>query len=258
MFGMNLVIFFFSSRRRHTRWTGDWSSDVCLPIFADARIDAREELIAKLKAKCASAGELSLATPDARLILLAYDAWGDACVEHLIGDFSFAIWDAHERRLFCARDQFGVKPFFYAHLGSLVIFSNTLNCIRQHPAVSNRLNDLAIADFLLFDLNQDPATTSFVDVQRLPPAHTLTCERERVSVRRYWELSVTTPIHFSRDEEYVERFRELLDLAVADRLRTESAGVLMSGGLDSPTVAASAQQVFARNGRSCGLRAYTE
>jgi asparagine synthase (glutamine-hydrolysing) len=227
-------------------------------IIADARIDTREELIAKLKAKCASAGELSLSTPDARLILLAYNAWGDACVEHLIGDFSFAIWDAHERRLFCARDQFGVKPFFYAHLGSLVIFSNTLNCIRQHPAVSNRLNDLAIADFLLFDMNQNPATTSFVDVQRLPPAHTLTCEREQVSVRRYWELSVTTPIHFSRDEEHVERFRELLDMAVADRLRTNSAGILMSGGLDSPIVAASAQRIFSRTGAVPGLHAYTE
>jgi len=227
-------------------------------IVGDARIDGREELITKLKAKSASADELSLSTPDSQLILLAYDAWGEACVEHLIGDFSFAIWDARARKLFCARDQFGVKPFFYAHSGSLLIFSNTLDCIRQHPAVSHRLNDLAIADFLLFDMNQDPATTSFVDIQRLPPAHTLTCEREQVSVRRYWELSVTTPIHLSRDAEYIERFLELLDLAVADRLRTNSAGVLMSGGLDSPTVAASAQRVFSRAGAVPGLRAYTE
>jgi len=227
-------------------------------IVGDARIDGREELITKLKAKSASAGELSLSTPDSQLILLAYDAWGEACVEHLIGDFSVAIWDARARKLFCARDQFGVKPFFYAHSGSLLIFSNTLDCIRQHPAVSHRLNDLAIADFLLFDMNQDPATTSFVDIQRLPPAHTLTCEREQVSVRRYWELSVTTPIHLSRDAEYIERFLELLDLAVADRLRTNSAGVLMSGGLDSPTVAASAQRVFSRAGAVPGLRAYTE
>jgi asparagine synthase (glutamine-hydrolysing) len=227
-------------------------------IVADARIDAREELIAKLKAKSASASELSLSTPDSQLILHAYDAWGDTCIEHLIGDFSFAIWDTHERRLFCARDQFGVKPFFYARLGPLIIFSNTLNCIRQHPSVSNRLNDLAIADFLMFDMNQDPATTSFADVQRLPAAHTLTCEREQVSVRRYWELSVTRPIHFSHDEEYIERFRELLDLAVDDRLRTNSAGVLMSGGLDSPIVAASAQRAFTRNGGVSVLRAYTE
>jgi len=226
-------------------------------ITADARIDARAELIGKLKAKSHAAGALSLSTPDAELILHAYDTWGEACVEHLIGDFSFAIWDARERRLFCARDQFGVKPFFYAHLGSVVIFSNTLDCLRQHPAVSNQLNDLAIADFLLFDMNRDPGASSFADIQRLQPAHILACEQGEISIRRYWELSVTTPVHYSRDVEYVERFRELLDTSVADRLRTESAGVLMSGGLDSPTVAASAQRIFNHNGDVSRMSAYT-
>ena len=226
-------------------------------IVADARVDARAELIDQLNANLPGGRKVSLATPDVELILVAYERWGEACVEHLIGDFSFAIWDGREKRLFCARDQFGVKPFFYAQMGSCIIFSNTLDCLRLHPGISSRLNDLAIADFLLFDANQDPATTSFADIQRLPPAHTLTCERGKISSRRYWELSVTTPVHYPRDAEYVERFRELLDTAVGDRLRTESAGVLMSGGLDSPTVAASAQRVFARNGGVSGLRAHT-
>src|SRR5512135_141251 len=226
-------------------------------IVADARIDARAELIGKLKAESEAAGALSLSTPDAELILHAYDTWGEACVEHLIGDFSFAIWDARETRLFCARDQFGVKPFFYAHLGSVVIFSNTLDCLRQHPAVSNRLNDLAIADFLLFDMNRDPGASSFADIHRLPPAHILACEQGEISIRRYWELSVTTPVQYPRDVEYVERFRELLDTAVADRLRAESAGVLMSGGLDSPTVAASAHRILNRNGDVSRMCAYT-
>jgi asparagine synthase (glutamine-hydrolysing) len=227
-------------------------------IVADARIDARAELIGKLKGKSHTADSLSLSSPDAELILHAYGTWGEACVEHLLGDFSFAIWDATRRRLFCARDHFGVKLLYYSHIGSTIVFSNTLDCLRQHPAVSDRLNDLAIADFLIFDSNQDPATTSFVDVQRLPPAHVLTCEQGKSSVQRYWELSVTTPIHYSRDAEYVERFRELLDIAVADRLRTETAGVRMSGGLDSSTVAASAQRVFTQNGSDSGLHAYTE
>ena len=227
-------------------------------ITADARIDARAELIGKLKAKSQAAGALSLSTPDAELILHAYDSWGESCTDHLLGDFSFAIWDVRERKLFCARDQFGVKPFFYAHIGSCIIFSNTLDCIRQHPSVSSRLNDLAIVDFLLFDASQDSTATSFADIRRLPPAHLLTCERAQLSVRRYWELSVTTPVHYSRDAEYVEHFRELLDTAVGDRLRTQSAGVMMSGGLDSPTVAASAQRIFTRSGAVPGLHAYTE
>jgi asparagine synthase (glutamine-hydrolysing) len=227
-------------------------------LTADARIDARAELIDKLKAKSRTANSLFLSSPDADLILHAYDTWSEACVEHLIGDFSFAIWDARERRLFCARDQFGVKPFYYAQVGSSLIFSNTLNCVRMHPAVSNRLNDLAIADFLLFDMNQDLSTTSFEEVRRLPPAHTLDCKQGAVSVRRYWELGVTSPVVFRREEEYLERFRELLDAAVSDRIRTESAGVFMSGGLDSTTVAASASRVFSRNGNAGTLRAYTE
>ena len=126
-------------------------------IAADARIDARAELIAKLKAKGKAASALSPQTPDAQLILHAYDAWGDGCVEHLLGDFSFAIWDAPRRRLFCARDQIrSIKSLYYAHLGSLVVFSNTLDCVRRHPGISGRLNDLAIADFLLFGMNQGP------------------------------------------------------------------------------------------------------
>lgn len=227
-------------------------------IVADARIDARADLIGKLKGKSRTACSLSLSTPDAELILHAYDIWGEACVEHLLGDFSFAIWDAPRGRLFCARDHFGVKLLYYSRTGSSMVFSNTLNCVRQHPAVSGRLNDLAVADFLLFDSNQDPATTSFADIQRLPPAHYLTLEQGTLSTRRYWELSVTQPIHFSQNEEYIERFRELLDAAVADRLRTKSAGVLMSGGLDSSTVAASVKRVFTRNGNGARLQAYTE
>src|SRR5665213_1025795 len=229
-----------------------------LYIVADARIDARAELIEKLKAKSNAAGPLSLATPDSELILHAYDCWGEACVEYLLGDFSFAIWDARERRLFCARDQFGVKPFFYAQIGPCIIFSNTLDCIRQHPSVSSRLDELAIADFLLFEMNQDPTITSFSDIRRLPPAHILTCRQDKTTVRRYWELSVTTPILYRRDAEYIERFRELLDVAVADRLRTDSAGVLMSGGLDSTTVAASAKRASTSTQKGMDVCAITD
>ncbi len=224
-------------------------------ITADARLDGREELLAALDVLELDIGH---AVPDSELILRTYAKWGKACVEHLRGDFSFAIWDAHTKHLFCARDQFGIKPFYYASVGSVLVFSNTLDCIRRHPAVSGRLNDLAIADFLLFDMIQEPGATSFADIQRLPPAHTLVCGRGGISVRRYWVLPVSTPIHHKRPSECVEQFRELLDQAVADRLRTNKVGVLMSGGLDSPTVAASAQRTLARNGSAAGLRAYTE
>ena len=187
-------------------------------------------LIPKLKAKGNENECLSPDATDVELILRAYLVWGEDCVEHLLGDFAFAIWDGPKQKLFCARDHLGVKPFFYAHLGQKLIFSSSLDCIRQHPAVSDRLNDLAIADFLLFDLNQDLATTSFADIQRIPPAHVAKWSADGTQLRRYWTLPIDEPLYFRRDDDYVDRFRELLDQAVDDRLRTKKIAVFMSGG----------------------------
>jgi len=224
-------------------------------ITADARLDGCAELLAELNR---SSNSIVPSAPDSELILRAYAEWGTACVEHLRGDFSFAIWDERNKQLFCARDQFGIKPFYFASGGSTLIFSNTLDCIRQHPAISGRLNDLAIADFLLFDMIREPGATSFVDIQRLLPAHSLVCNRDGITIRRYWVLPASDPIHHKHPRECVEQFRTLLDCAVADRLRTNKVAVFLSGGLDSPTVAASAQRILARGGSAAGLCAYTE
>ncbi len=247
----------------HTLLRTTWeSAGECQPanleqtfwITADVRLDCRTELEGKLK----SAGQqIRTGAPDSELVLGAYAAWGEACVQELRGDFAFAIWDASKKSLFCARDHFGIKPFYYADLGNLFLFSNTLSCLQRHPAVSDRLNSLAIADFLLFDVNQDAATTSYADIRRLPGAHSLRCEREAVSIHRYWTLSVTEPVRFRSESECVEQFHMLLGQAVADRLRTKSAGILMSGGLDSTTVAATARRILTGNGNDNGLFAGT-
>lgn len=227
-------------------------------IVADARIDARKDLLSALGRVSNAAPPVSPDASDAELILCAYQAWGEGCAAHLLGDFAFVIWDAERRRLFAARDHFGVKPLFYAHLGGMLILSNTLDCIHRHPAVSDRLDDLSIADFLLFDMIQDPSATSFQDIRRLPAAHTLVSQNETIAIRRYWELSVKTPIKYKRQAEYVEHFGELLDAAVGDRVGAGPASVLMSGGLDSPIIAASAKRLLVRQGSSNGLRAHTE
>lgn len=224
-------------------------------IVADARIDARRELVAQLRAH--SHEDLSQDAPDVELILRAWHVWGENCVEHLLGDFTFAIWDGPRQHLFCARDHLGVKPFFFAHLGQTLIFSNTLDCIRQHPAVSDRLNDLAIADFLLFELNQDLATTSFSDIQRLPPAHTGKWSAAGPQLQRYWTLPIDEPLHFRKSNDYVDRFHELLDQAVDDRLRARKIAVFMSGGLDSPTMAATACKLFRSRPADSEVRAFT-
>ena len=229
------------------------SLDKRLWIVADARVDAREEVVAKLNSRLASQQKVSLATPDAELILHAYGAWGESCLDHLLGDFSFAIWDAPNRKLFCARDQIGVKPFYYTRIANTLIVSNTLQVLRLHPDVSSRLSDVAIGDFLLFGLNYCPDVSAFDDVRKLPPAHFLIAEESRLRVNRYWSFPIEEPFHHRRDIECIQEFRTLLSVAVGDRLRTDRASVSLSGGLDSSTVAATAAAQLPRNGALQGI-----
>lgn len=227
-------------------------------IVADARVDGRRELIAELQA---SGQQIpSGATPgitDVELILRSYQVWGEDCLDHLLGDFAFGIWDGPRKKLFCARDQMGVKCLYYAHLGSCVIFSNSLGCIRQHPSVSNRLNDLAIADFLTCERNLNQATTSFADIQRLPPAHKAVWSSDSLRQRQYWTGPIDEPVFYKRADDYTDRFLELMKQAVGDRLRTQRVGILMSGGIDSPTMAAVTCELSRERALNLDLRAFT-
>ena len=203
-------------------------------LKANARIDGREELIQQLK--------LTASPTDDELILHAYETWGEDCVKHLIGDFAFAIWDGRLQRLFCARDHFGVKPFFYTYISDHFNFSSSLNALRLDRNVSDTLNEIAIGDYLLFGVNQDHSTTTFKDIQRLPPGHTLTVADNTIKVRRYWTPSIPAEVRFRNSESYVERFSELFSRAVTDRLRTDRVAISMSGGLDSTSLAAVARE----------------
>jgi len=206
-------------------------------IVGDVRLDARDELAAQLQAHGRDA---MLARPDIELVLHAYHVWGEACVEHLQGDFAFVVWDASGRRLFGARDHMGVRPFYYAVKGSTVLVSNTLDCIRCHPAVSARRNESAIADFLLFEFNRDKATTFFEEIRRLPPGHCVLWTPQNQRMRQYWKLPIEEPLRYRRFDDYTEHFRDLLRTAVRDRLRFPQAAIYMSGGLDSPAIAVTA------------------
>jgi asparagine synthase (glutamine-hydrolysing) len=223
-------------------------------IVADARLDSREELTRELQR---SGRVVPPSAPDSELLLHAYAAWGTACVEHLRGDFSFAIWDARNKQLFCVRDHFGIKPFYYAQKGDLFVFSNTLNCVRLHTEISGELNDAAIGDFLLFGLNYDNAATTFRDIQRLPPAHTITVSQNGLQIRRYWTPPTDGRIRYRDPAEYVEHFQSILETAVADRLRTERVGILLSGGLDSSSVAAVATELARKSSSPAQLWGYT-
>lgn len=225
-------------------------------LTAHARIDGRRELAKALSQHIPNLQKTVEEFPsDGTLILRAYQLWGKDCLQHLIGDFSFAIWDARRQQLFCARDQMGVGQFYYARVNGTFVFSNTLNCLRLHPAVSAKLNEIAIGDFLLFGLNQDRTSSIYADIQRLPRAHLLTATGGDAHTREYWTPS-TTPVRYKSSSTYVERFKETLDAAVLDRLRSNQVAVAMSGGLDSSMIAATASAILKTTYASPELKAY--
>ena len=224
-------------------------------IAGDIRLDGRGELARALETKLGASVE---GGADAELILRAYQAWGETVLDHLIGDFSFAIWDRPKQRLLCARDQLGVKPLFYAHVGSQLVVSNTLSCIQQHGHVPDDLNEAAISDFLLFGSNWDPATTTFAVIRRLPAAHILSWSPGMAPrARRYWALPVRDELRLQRPGDYVEQFKSLLETATADRLPDGDVGVQMSGGLDSSMIASAAQALLAKHRPEREVRAHT-
>ena len=223
-------------------------------ITADVRLDARAELVRELRAHQIHPAEDA---SDAHLLLYAYRAWGEQSVDHLLGDFAFAIWDGCARQVFCARDHFGIKPFYYAEVPGAIVFSNTLGCVRMHPAVGDGLNEVAVGDFLLFGLNCDPATTTFAHIRRLVGGHTLTCDEGARRTRRYWTVPTDGRTRYRRSRDYVEHFKNLLTTAVADRLPANRVDVWMSGGLDSTSIAAVARDLLASRDGRVDLHAHT-
>jgi asparagine synthase (glutamine-hydrolysing) len=233
-------------RRSRLRETCRWWSAGGLVLTADARIDNRQELIDALGPFPRAAD-----APDSELILRAYQAWGVRCPEHLVGDFAFALWDPARRHLFCARDQLGVKPFYYHHRpGRFFIFASEIKGMLTLPVVPRVLNEARVADYLQWSLD-DQEITFYAGIVRLPPAHTLLVTPERLSLRRYWSLDPHREVRLASDDEYAEAFREIFSRAVRCRLRSASpVGSSLSGGLDSSSIVCTARSLLRQDGGS--------
>ncbi len=245
--------------------TGDVGDDVPQPlsldgttwIVADARIDGRGELVRALRAGGIHA---SPEAPAAELILHAVRLWGDAAPEHLLGDYAFAVWDAERRRLFCARDPFGGKPFYYAHTSHAFVFSSSIDCIRQYPPFSGELDldEEWLADFLVHGQPRDTTLTIYEPIHQVLPGGQLTLEDGRSYARPWWSPPAQAePLRLRGPGEYAEVFRETLREAVTDRLPRDRAALLLSGGRDSTALAATWRDLVDRGARTTALRGYT-
>jgi asparagine synthase (glutamine-hydrolysing) len=203
-------------------------------IAADARIDGRAELLRRIRATGRS---VAADAPHAELILHAYSAFGDAFLDHLLGDFAFALWDSQRARLICARDQFGIRPLYYFRSGDLVGFSSDIEALRAHPAVSPRTDRSAVADFLLFGTCMDVERTYFQDIRRVPPATRFELSVSGLRDEKYWRLP-RRETRYRSVGDYIEHFAETFEAAVVDRLPAGPVAVPMSGGMDSTSIAA--------------------
>lgn len=210
-------------------------ADGDLVLVADARIDNRDELIAKVGIPPGDT------ITDPELIVAAYRKWGRAAPEKLIGDFAFAIWDAERQALFCARDPMGVKPFYYYVSDRVFVFASEIKGVFCLPEVPRELDEVQIAYFLDW-FRADRERTIYRNVRRLPASHWLEVDREQVRTGVYWEADPKREIVYSSDEQYVEEFREHFMEAVRCRLRSPfPIGSALSGGLDSSSIACTAR-----------------
>ena len=210
-------------------------------ITGDVRLDNREELLTALRAAERAMG-------DAEIALRAYLRWGDGFVEHLLGDFAFAIWDPRVRSLLCGRDQMGMRSLYFHHSSRrLFAFATDPRAILALPRTPYKINEARIADFLVEGLEGiDKTSTFFHAIFRLPPAHLMTVDADGMRQLKYWDLAPEPELRLPTQEDYSEAFLDVFAPAVRSRLRTVGAPAsTLSGGIDSGTIAAVARRLLA-------------
>ena len=217
-----------------------------LAAAADVRLDDRGALCDALDVPRPDRAALG----DADLVLRAYARWGSGCPARLLGDYAFAVWDARTRTLFCARDPAGVRPFYYARTGRGFVFASAVEAVLAAPGVPGDLDETAVATALTHVGLYTTTRTFFRAVRKLPPGHACTVRDGEMRAERHWRPEDAPRARPASDDAHAEEMLELYGRAVADRLRGEPAGVHLSGGLDSSSVAVMAARELRRRGQA--------
>ena len=180
---------------------------------------------------------------DTETIVHLYEQYGADCVHHLRGMFAFAIWDGAKKRLFCARDRLGIKPFYYSLDRNRLIFASEIKALFEYPGMKAELGDAVLPEYLAFGYLSGTGTM-FAGIQKLPPGHFLIAEESgEVRIEPYWDLPQDAEDGGKPAIYYARGYRALLAEAVESHLMSDvPLGVLLSGGLDSSVVAALMQQ----------------
>ena len=178
-------------------------------------------------------------TSDTEVLLAAYDKWGETCLTKLDGMFAFAIYDKVKDELFCARDRFGEKPFFYRYNKGNFYFASEMKSLFS-IGVEKSVNQHMLFNYLAYDIVEDPndkSSTFFQNINQLPASHCLTIDANRsLKIKRYWNIDPKFQIEISQEEAETQ-FLELFDDSISKRLRSDvKVGSSLSGGVDSSSI----------------------
>jgi asparagine synthase (glutamine-hydrolysing) len=183
---------------------------------------------------------------DVEVLPHLYEEYGVDMLSRLNGMFALALWDARRKRLFIARDRFGEKPLYYGVFDRKLIFASEVKAILEHPAVETSIDFHAMRQYLAFDYVPAPLSI-YRGIYKLPAAHSLILENGKISIQPYWDLSFKKQQPVPSIDAAAQELRELLADATKIRLTSDRPlGVLLSGGVDSSTVAAFAQRFSTR------------
>ena len=178
---------------------------------------------------------------DTEVILRAYVEWGDACVEHLHGDFAFAIWDRQAGNLLLARDRLGIKPLYYSLDGARLLFASTPRALLAAGGVDDTIDSTGLHHHLTLHAVVPAPNTLLAGVRKLPPATVMNIDLDgRATARCYWRLRANRPAIARSEEDWAAAIHDALCAAVRKRqlIADVKVGVLLSGGLDSSLLVA--------------------
>ena len=219
-----------------------------MSVTAEGRLDNRDDLLRELGISASSD------LPDSSLILQAYQAWGTSCVEHLVGEYAFAIWDARERCLHCFTDPMGVRPLFFTELpDQFFAFASEVEALLAIYDAPVPINETRMAMLGVSALSSylEPEATCFENIYRVPAASILSVGKSGKSIAEYWQPDPGKRLNFKSDEECREAFQEVFFKAVKARLRSAfPVASLLSGGLDSSAIVGAASQLLAEENKS--------
>lgn len=186
----------------------------------------------EIRAELIEKGHRFASRTDTEVIAHAWEEWGVQAIPRFNGMFAFAVWDRQMRRLWLVRDRLGVKPLYYATIGSRVIFGSEVKALLAVPGVQRALDPAALDAFLALNYVPGPRTI-WRDVQQVPPGHVLTAGADWLAVEPYWDVRFGQD-QFSNRSQAIEEIRALCDDAVRLRLVSDvPLGAFLSGGLDS-------------------------